>query len=652
MKKQLLIALALTSIQFAFGQCTIVYVTSDGSPTGAGTRQDPKSIESAFSSAAAGTLIRIAADTFYLTAPLTIPSNNVIIEGGFMDENDWTKTSLQGATSIIRTVSNPEGLPNQQRLVALQAMDKTGFEVHDVTIKTDNANLPGMSTYGVYLSNCSSYKFVRCQINAGNAAPGADGTPGVAGNIGLNGQVGFAGSCNGGDCTFGSGDAGAAGGMGGAGAGSIAGGNGGTATNNAANPGVAGNAASGRNGGGGGGGGAGGDECTANNAGLGGAGGASACNAGGTAGNKGSDGDPGTDGAAGGNGTNGAAGVNGAPGPAGSEVGGFWVPGAQGNAGTDGCGGAGGGGGGGGGRQVCTVCNNGPGNGGSGGGGGGQGGTGGTGGYGGGSSFGVYSRGNGTPSNFIDCKVTAGSAGLGGVGGAGGAGGAGGTGGAKQSNCSGEIGEGGAGGNGGNGGNGGTGGNGANGISSAVELASGEAYTVLSTNYNLTGQPVIHVSYHACWGPQVTVEDTTIAQGAGVTTWSFGANANPTSGTDNPQTVVYTANGFNNIVHGTNTYRAFVYYCCESLADIMEETILDANIRIFPNPNDGQFTIDLGEEMTEFNVEIRDINGRLILSDNYFNASEVSINLDQPSGMYFVQVNFEGQMKMLRVVKQ
>jgi hypothetical protein len=88
------------------------------------------------------------------------------------------------------------------------------------------------------------------------------------------------------------------------------------------------------------------------------------------------------------------------------------------------------------------------------------------------------------------------------------------------------------------------------------------------------------------------------------------------------------------------------------LADITEETILDANIRIFPNPNDGQFTIALGEEMSEFSVEIRDINGRMIHSENYFNSSEVLINLDQPSGVYFVQVNFEGQMKMLRVVKQ
>lgn len=652
MKKQLLFALALVSFQFAFGQCTIVYVTADGTPTGTGTRQDPKSIESAFSSAAAGTLIRIAADTFYLSAPLSISANNVIVEGGFMDESGWTKTSLQGATSIIRTVNNPEGLPSQQRLVALQAVDKTGFEVHDLTILTENANLPGMSTYGVYLSNCSSYKFVRCQINSGNAAAGASGVAGQAGNIGLNGQVGFGGSCDGGDCTFGSGDAGAAGGMGGAGAGSISGGNGGAATNSQANPGAAGTTASGRNGGGGGGGGAGGDECSSNNGGLGGAGGATACNTGATGGNRGSDGDPGTDGATGGNGTNGVSGANGLAGSAGAETGGFWVPGTQGTAGTDGCGGAGGGGGGGGGRQVCTFCDNGPGNGGSGGGGGGQGGTAGTGGYGGGSSFGVYARGNGTPSNFIDCKVTAGTAGPGGVGGAGGAGGAGGQGGSKQSNCSGEIGEGGAGGNGGNGGNGGTGGSGANGLSSAVELASGEAYTVLSTNYNLSGQPVIHVTYHACWGPEVIVEDTTIALGAGTTTWSFGANANPSSGTDNPQSVWYTANGFNNIVHGANTYRAFVYYCCESLADITEESILDANIRVFPNPNDGQFTVDLGEEMTEFSIEIRDLNGRVIHSNSYINSSEVQINLEQPSGVYFVQVNFEGQMKMLRVVKQ
>ncbi|MES2799296.1 MAG: T9SS type A sorting domain-containing protein [Bacteroidota bacterium] len=651
MKKLLLLCLTTVSLNIVNAQCTIIYATSNGSPTGAGTMAQPKSIEAAFSSAAAGSLIRLAADTFNITAPLTLNANNIVVEGGFMKNQVWKKTSKQGATLIVRTNASPEGLPGAERLVAFQAIDKSGFEVHDVTITTEDASAPGTTTYGVYLSNCATYKFVRCHISAGNAGDGTDGMSGMSGTAGAVGVAGSGGSCDGGTCTFSSGNAGAAGGAGGAGAIGSAAGAGGPNGNGAQNPGSAGTAGSARNGGGGGGGGAGGDECSANNGGNGGNGGASASALAANGGTRGSDGDPGTTGASGSNGGNGATGLTGATGADGTEVGGFWEAGTAGLDGTDGAGGAGGGGGGGGGRQICTFCDNGPGNGGGGGGGGGQGGTAGTGGTGGGSSFGVYSRLNGATSSFVDCNISAGNAGNGGIGGAGGAGGLGANGGTGGQTCTGEIGAGGNGGKGGNGGAGGSGGNGAFGLSAAVQLASGTSYVVLSTNFNLAAQPLITMTYNPCWGPNITITDETLPAGIGTTSWNFGANATPSFGTDNPMTTVYSANGFSNIVHGTNTYRAFSYFCCESLADVAEQSIVDANIQIVPNPNDGQFSIELGETFADVAVTITDLNGKSILSTKYTQVSEISMELNQPAGVYLVQVNYNGNVKMMRVVK-
>jgi hypothetical protein len=650
MKKIILFAFSMFAVGVTFAQCSIVYVTTDGSPTASGTISNPKSIDAAFLTAPEGSVIRIAVGTYNITAPLSFSSNNIVVEGGFIDTLDWTKTSLQGATTIYRTNALPEGPVNRQRLVALSIVNKSGFEIHDLTIRTADGDAPGMSTYGVYLSGCSNYKFIRCLINPGNASNGAPGVNGEAGASGTNGFVGSSGSCDGGDCTFGGDQPGGAGGAGGVGAVSIPGGSGGPAQNNATNPGTAGTSASGRNGGGGGGGGAGGDECYANNGGNGGAGGASACNAGAAGGTRGGDGNPGGDGTNGSNGLNGAAGMTGAPGGQGEEIGGFWIAGTAGGNGTDGCGGAGGGGGGGGGRQVCTFCDNGPGNGGSGGGGGGQGGTGATGGTGGGGSFGVYARLNGAGASFIDCKVQAGSIGLGGLGGQGGAGGAGGQGGAKNSTCSAEIGEGGAGGNGGSGGVGGNGGNGANGIAANVQLASGEAYTVLSTNYNLAAQPEIRITYVPCWGPTVMVENMTIDAGEDVTTWTFGASATPTSGVNNPQYLVYNAGGFHNIVNGTQTYRAFVYYCCESLAETAELEMNHATI--FPNPTEGEFTVVFGTVMEEVNVVITDLSGKQIYANTFMNTGSEKIILDQPAGVYFVKMNTKDQQKVMKLIKQ
>jgi hypothetical protein len=572
MKKLLLLGMTLLSFNWMIAQCNILYVSTTGVPTATGVMSDPMDIVSAFMNATPGTVIRMGAGTYNIQSPLTISVNDLTIEGGFNPSNAWTKSSLAGATTIFKEGVLAEGAANAQRLVAIYANGVSGFRFQDITISTADAYSPGMSTYGVHIDNCSDYKFVRTQVLPGNAANGLNGASGNPGLPGGTGIVGSSGSCDGGDCSFGSGDAGAAGGNGGQGGGGTAVGTGGPATNGAQNNGTNGGAGAGRNGGAGGGGGAGGDECSTNNGGNGGNGGNSACGNGPIGGTRGNQGDPGGDGQNGNNGSTGIAGPNGMNGSAGSDVSGFWISGAGTNGG-DGCGGTGGSGGGGGGRQTCTFCDNGPGNGGSGGGGGGQGGAGGVAGLGGGSSFGLYILNNGANTEINQSSILAGNGGVGGIGGPGGAGGAGGSGAAKNTTCTSEIGEGGAGGNGGAGGVGGQGGNGGNGVSISVQLVSGDALVLNDNNFNLNAQPEIRASYSTCTSNTITFEDVSIAQGAGVTDWDFGVDATPTTGTDNPEDVMYTSIGFKDVLHSSNTYVGFINITCESEATTLTETI-------------------------------------------------------------------------------
>ena len=562
MKKLLLFAFFLGTTLFISAQCNIIYVTPSGTAVGSGTQADPLDIYTAFTAAGDGDVVRLSTGVYNLNTPLTIPANNVILEGGFIAAENWKKTSLQGATTLVRTTTNPEGATNSQRLVAIYADGLIRFELHDLTILTQNSVLPGCSSYGLHINNCADYKIVRCKIVAGNGAAGSAGTVGVAGSAGSNGAQGQSGSCDGGDCTFNTDDAGGAGGNGGSGGGGTTGGNGGPSVNDQNNPGLAGAAGTGRNGGAGGGGGAGGDECTSNS-GTGGAGGASACASGPSGSAGGNGGDPGVDGTNGLNGTAGTSGVSGTPGAPGTISGLFWIPGATGGNGTDGCGGSGGSGGGGGGRQTCTLCDNGPGNGGSGGGGGGQGGTGGQGGKGGGASIGLFVINNGANAEIIQSQILSGSAGNGGLGGAGGSGGAGGLGGSRNTTCTSEIGEGGAGGNGGAGGAGGAGGNGAAGASVAVYFVSGTALVSSETSFDLQSQPVIKVDYETCTNSTINFEAVGVAQGAATADWNFGANASTSTSTANPASTSYTSIGWNNVQQGTDVYSDFVYISCE-----------------------------------------------------------------------------------------
>ena len=77
---------------------------------------------------------------------------------------------------------------------------------------------------------------------------------------------------------------------------------------------------------------------------------------------------------------------------------------------------------------------------------------------------------------------------------------------------------------------------------------------------------------------------------------------------------------------------------CNTIVGIEDVERLTKNITIYPNPNSGNFTIDIGN-FEETNLEIYNITGQLILKNN-LTQNLTSINLTKFSkGMYFVKVN-------------
>ena len=583
-----LFACVLCLTQGLIAQCNFIYVTPNGLPTGLGSMNDPMDITTAFNTAPSGSYIRMATGTYALNSALTLNGQNITVEGGFIDSLAWTKTSLAGATTLLRNGTNPTGPNNAPRISALELVSRSGFRFQDLTIQTANAPsatqaMPyGVTVYGVYLDSCSSYDFVRCQIIAGNASAGFNGTVGANGVNGGNGSQGSSGSCNGNyTCCFGSESApGGNGGQGGQGGAGVSGGASNNSTSNN-NPGTTG---TGRNGGGGGAGGKGGGfncgGCTSAVAGSAGGGSASA-GTNNTVGQPGAQGDPGGDGTAGTAGIAGVAGALGAQGIPGVVTGGFWSPGAQAPNGGDGTGGQGGSGGGGGGRQTCALCDDGPGNGGAGGGGGGQGGQGGTGGYGGGASFGLFINFNGQGGSLMDCFVQAGTQGSGGVGANGGAGGNGGTGGTIQSTCSSEIGDGAPGGNGGAGGAGGKGGNGAAGISQGVYRVAGDTLLTHEDAFNLQAQQVIHVSYAMCSNATMQAQ----ALNANTVAWSFMTPANTLTASTNPASFSSGNVGFTTVsaqINGiSEMYTEFIQISCNGQTTNQSQSVCQGEQVLF-----------------------------------------------------------------------
>jgi hypothetical protein len=242
-------------------------------------------------------VIRLATGNYTLNNTLELCSN-VYWDGGYDESQQWKKTNAS-KTILNRTTANPE-TSWPPRLIGIRGVNASNFQLHDLVLNVQG--YPGLgpvnhgtSVYGIYLNNCSNYRIVRVEANAGRGSNGANGPNGAAGLNGGGGCTGGAGGQSGGVCSAfgcnncGAGAQGCGGGSGAGGAGGNApdlqpgqaGGNGGTgggggwgglgASTNPAKPGSPGNAGGagavggppgqggpGAAGGGGGGGGAGG----------------------------------------------------------------------------------------------------------------------------------------------------------------------------------------------------------------------------------------------------------------------------------------------------------------------------------------------------------------------------------------------------------
>jgi len=95
-----------------------------------------------------------------------------------------------------------------------------------------------------------------------------------------------------------------------------------------------------------------------------------------------------------------------------------------------------------------------------------------------------------------------------------------------------------------------------------------------------------------------------------------------------------------------------------SLFVIAPETLgLDDNnllvTNLYPNPTNGNFTIDLGKEFTDVSTQITNMLGQVISSSTYASARTIEQEITASAGMYFVNISTsEGAIKTLKIIKK
>jgi hypothetical protein len=81
------------------------------------------------------------------------------------------------------------------------------------------------------------------------------------------------------------------------------------------------------------------------------------------------------------------------------------------------------------------------------------------------------------------------------------------------------------------------------------------------------------------------------------------------------------------------------------------EELTSATIKTHPNPTSGQLTISLEEAKTGV-LRVLNSLGQVVLEDTFEATKELDISLDGPSGLYFLQLEVDGQMITKKVVKK
>lgn len=76
------------------------------------------------------------------------------------------------------------------------------------------------------------------------------------------------------------------------------------------------------------------------------------------------------------------------------------------------------------------------------------------------------------------------------------------------------------------------------------------------------------------------------------------------------------------------------------------------SFHLFPNPNNGTFTIDLKEFQTQVEVTITSITGQIIQTETFTNVETINLSVKLPAETYFLTVKTEdGETETIKMVK-
>ncbi|MCP4441147.1 MAG: T9SS type A sorting domain-containing protein [Aureispira sp.] len=76
------------------------------------------------------------------------------------------------------------------------------------------------------------------------------------------------------------------------------------------------------------------------------------------------------------------------------------------------------------------------------------------------------------------------------------------------------------------------------------------------------------------------------------------------------------------------------------------------NLKVFPNPTTGILNILLDEPVEELSLNVRTLTGQLVLEKNYKNRKEIELGIEDPAGVYIVELSSDRGVARFKIIKE
>jgi hypothetical protein len=84
----------------------------------------------------------------------------------------------------------------------------------------------------------------------------------------------------------------------------------------------------------------------------------------------------------------------------------------------------------------------------------------------------------------------------------------------------------------------------------------------------------------------------------------------------------------------------------------INENEFGSELAVYPNPTNGQFSIDMGSNYESVKVTMVNLIGKVIMSNTYNKSQILNIDLEEPAGVYLLMIESENKNAVVRLVKK